>query len=74
MTAVVQPTRAVLPALLAAGAGTVMVGTSLADMSVGKAVSVPGVPYQALATAGRMLLRNPARAAAGRVGGGRGRS
>jgi short-subunit dehydrogenase len=51
-----------------------VVGKSLADISAGKVVSVPGLQYKALMTAGRMIPRNLARAAAGRVGGARGRS
>ncbi|MFY2859573.1 SDR family NAD(P)-dependent oxidoreductase [Mycobacterium sp. THU-M104] len=51
-----------------------VVDKSLADVSAGKVVSVPGLQYKALVAAGRMIPRNLVRAAAGRVGGGRGRS
>jgi uncharacterized protein len=37
-------------------------------------ISVPGVQYKAVVTAGRMIPRGLARAAVKRVGGGRGRS
>ncbi len=51
-----------------------VVDKSLADVSAGKVVSVPGLQYKALVAAGRMIPRNLVRVAAGRVGGGRGRS
>jgi uncharacterized protein len=51
-----------------------VVSKSLADIAAGKAISVPGVQYKALVTAGRMIPRGLARAATKRVGGGRGRT
>jgi short-subunit dehydrogenase len=51
-----------------------VVGKSLADIAAGKVVSVPGVQYKALVSAGRMIPRRLMRAAVKRVGGGRGRS
>jgi uncharacterized protein len=51
-----------------------VVAKSLADIAAGKVISVPGVQYKAVVTAGRMIPRGLARAAVRRVGGGRGRS
>jgi hypothetical protein len=51
-----------------------VVGKSLADIAAGKVISVPGVQYQALVGAGRMIPRRLMRAAVKRVGGGRDRS
>jgi short-subunit dehydrogenase len=51
-----------------------VVAKSLADIAAGKVISVPGVRYKAVVTAGRMIPRGLARAAVKRVGGGRGRS
>jgi uncharacterized protein len=51
-----------------------VVTKSLADVAAGKVISVPGVQYKAVVTAGRMIPRGLARAAVKRVGGGRGRS
>jgi short-subunit dehydrogenase len=51
-----------------------VVNKSLADIASGKVISVPGLQYKAIVTAGRMIPRRLARAATGRVGGGRGRT
>jgi uncharacterized protein len=51
-----------------------VVSKSLADIARGKVISVPGVQYKALVTAGRMIPRSLVRAANKRVGGGRGRT
>jgi uncharacterized protein len=51
-----------------------VVGKSLADITAGKVISVPGVQYKALVAAGRLMPRGLARAATKRVGGGRGRT
>jgi short-subunit dehydrogenase len=51
-----------------------VVAKSLADIAAGKVISVPGMQYKAVVTAGRMIPRGLARAAVRRVGGGRGRS
>jgi uncharacterized protein len=51
-----------------------VVARSLADVAAGKVVSVPGLQYKAIVTAGRMLPRGLMRAATKRVGGGRDRS
>jgi uncharacterized protein len=51
-----------------------VVGKSLADIAKGKVISVPGVQYKALVTAGRLIPRRLMRAAVKRVGGGRDRS
>jgi short-subunit dehydrogenase len=51
-----------------------VVTQSLADIAGGKVVSVPGVQYKALVTAGRLIPRGLARGFVKRVGGGRGRS
>jgi short-subunit dehydrogenase len=51
-----------------------VVSKSLADIAAGKVVSVPGLQYKAVVTAGRMMPRRLARAATRRVGGGRGRT
>lgn len=51
-----------------------VVRESLADIAAGKVISVPGLQYKVLATAGRMMPRSLVRAAVKRVGGGRGRT
>jgi short-subunit dehydrogenase len=51
-----------------------VVRESLADIAGGRVISVPGVQYKALVTAGRPLPRSLVRAATKRVGGGRGRT
>jgi short-subunit dehydrogenase len=51
-----------------------VVSKSLADIAAGKVISVPGVQYKALVTAGRLIPRRLMRAAVKRVGGGRDRS
>jgi len=47
---------------------------SLADIARGKVISVPGVQYKALVTAGRMMPRNLLRVATNVIGRGRGRT
>jgi short-subunit dehydrogenase len=61
-----------LPPFLWLGVDTV-VSMSLTDIARGKVISVPGVPYKAIAGAGRMTPRHLALAVTKRVGGGRGR-
>jgi len=51
-----------------------VVRESLADIAGGKVISVPGLQYKALVTAGRLTPRSLLRAAGRRVGGGRGRT
>jgi short-subunit dehydrogenase len=51
-----------------------VVRESLADIARGKVISVPGLQYKALVTAGRLTPRSLLRAAGKRVGGGRGRT
>ncbi|OBG33499.1 SDR family oxidoreductase [Mycobacterium sp. E3198] len=51
-----------------------VVTRSLADIAGGKVISVPGLQYKAIVTAGRLIPRGLARAATRRVGGGRGRT
>ncbi|OBH08757.1 MULTISPECIES: SDR family oxidoreductase [unclassified Mycobacterium] len=51
-----------------------VVTKSLADIAAGKVISVPGLQYKAIVTAGRLIPRGLARAATRRVGGGRGRT
>lgn len=51
-----------------------VVSKSLADVAGGKVISIPGVQYRAIVTAGRLMPRRLARAATRRVGGGRGRT
>jgi short-subunit dehydrogenase len=51
-----------------------VVRESLADIAGGKVISVPGLQYKALVTAGRLTPRSLLRAAGKRVGGGRGRT
>lgn len=51
-----------------------VVTKSLADIAAGKVISVPGLQYKAIVTAGRLIPRRLARAATRRVGGGRGRT
>jgi uncharacterized protein len=46
-----------------------VVAGSLADVAAGKVISVPGLQYKAIVTAGRMLPRGLVRTAAKRVGG-----
>jgi short-subunit dehydrogenase len=51
-----------------------VVRKSLADIAGGKVISVPGLQYKALVTAGRLTPRSLLRAAGKRVSGGRGRT
>ncbi|KLO33223.1 SDR family NAD(P)-dependent oxidoreductase [Mycobacterium haemophilum] len=51
-----------------------VVSQSLADIARGKVISIPGLQYKALVTAGRMIPRSLQRAASKRLGGGRGRT
>ena len=51
-----------------------VVRQSLADIAAGRVISVPGLQYKAIVTAGRMIPRNLMRAVTKRVGGGRGRT
>jgi short-subunit dehydrogenase len=51
-----------------------VVSASLADVARGKVISVPGVQYKALATAGRLVPRNLARVMVNTFGRGRGRT
>ena len=51
-----------------------VVSRSLADVANGKVISVPGVQYKTIVTAGRMIPRSLLRAATNRVGGGRDRT
>jgi len=51
-----------------------VVRESLADIANGRVISVPGLQYKALVTAGRLTPRSLLRAAGKRVGGGRGRT
>ncbi|MEB3984307.1 SDR family oxidoreductase [Mycobacterium sp. 663a-19] len=51
-----------------------VVAQSLADVAAGKVVSIPGVQYKAIVTAGRMMPRGLMRGITKRVGGGRGRT
>ncbi|HKI40845.1 MAG: SDR family oxidoreductase [Mycobacterium sp.] len=51
-----------------------VVSQSLADIAGGKVISIPGMQYKALVTAGQMMPRGLMRAVVKRVGGGRGRS
>jgi uncharacterized protein len=51
-----------------------VVSQSLADIAAGKVISIPGVQYKAIVTAGRMIPRGLMRAVTKRVGGGRGRT
>jgi uncharacterized protein len=51
-----------------------VVSASLADIAGGKVISVPGMQYKALVTAGRMIPRSLVRATSRRVGGSRGRT
>jgi short-subunit dehydrogenase len=51
-----------------------VVTKSLADVAAGKVISVVGLQYKAIVTAGRLIPRRLARAATRRVGGGRGRT
>jgi short-subunit dehydrogenase len=51
-----------------------VVTKSLADIAGGKVISIPGLQYKAIVTAGRLIPRRVARAATRRVGGGRGRT
>jgi short-subunit dehydrogenase len=51
-----------------------VVNESLADVAKGKVMSVPGVQYKALVSAGRMIPRSLLRAGVKRVGGGSGRT
>lgn len=51
-----------------------VVSQSLADIASGKVISVPGLQYKALVTAGRMIPRRLVCAVNRRIGGGRGRT
>ncbi|HTY30013.1 SDR family oxidoreductase [Mycobacterium sp.] len=51
-----------------------VVTKSLADIAAGKVISVPGLQYKAIVTAGRVIPRRLARAATRRVGRGGGRT
>ena len=51
-----------------------VVSASLADIAAGKVVSVPGIQYKALVSAGRLIPRGLLRAAVKRAGGSRGRT
>jgi short-subunit dehydrogenase len=51
-----------------------VVGASLADIARGKVISVPGVQYKAIVTAGRMVPRNLTRVVNNMIGRGRGRT
>ena len=51
-----------------------VVGQSLADITRGKVISIPGPQYKAIVTAARMIPRGLMRALTKRVGGGRGRT
>ncbi|MGO9381250.1 MAG: SDR family NAD(P)-dependent oxidoreductase [Mycobacterium sp.] len=51
-----------------------VVTQSLDDIARGNVISVPGLQYKAIVTAGRMIPRNLMRAITKRVGGGRGRT
>lgn len=51
-----------------------VVSASLADVAAGKVISVPGIQYKTLVTAGRMIPRGLTRTVIKRVGGGRGRT
>ena len=51
-----------------------VVGESLADIAKGRVISIPGVQYKVLTTAGRFVPRGLVRAATKRLGRGRGRS
>ena len=51
-----------------------VVDGSLADISKGKVISIPGVQYKALTTAGRMIPRGFSRAMTNRMGRGRDRT
>lgn len=51
-----------------------VVSQSLADIAGGKVISVPGLQYKALVTAGRMIPRRLVCAVNRRIGGGRGRT
>ena len=51
-----------------------VVAESLADVAKGTVVSVPGLQYKVLTTAGRMAPRFLVRALTGRIGGGRDRT
>jgi short-subunit dehydrogenase len=51
-----------------------VVRKSLADIASGKVISVPGIQYKAIVTAGRLIPRNLVWGAGKRLGGGRGRT
>lgn len=51
-----------------------VVAASLADVARGKVISVPGVQYKAIVTAGRLVPRNLTRAVNNMIGRGRGRT
>jgi uncharacterized protein len=46
-----------------------VVARSLADVAAGKVISVPGLQYKAIVSAGRLLPRGLVRAATKRLGG-----
>ena len=51
-----------------------MIDESLADIAKGKVVSIPGMQYKALTTAGRLIPRGVVRAVTTRIGRARGRT
>lgn len=51
-----------------------VVSQSLADIARGKVLSIPGLPYKGIVTAGRMMPRGLLRVVAQRAGGGSGRT
>ena len=51
-----------------------VVEESLADIAKGKVVSIPGLQYKALTTAGRLIPRGVTRAVVNKIGRGRGRT
>jgi short-subunit dehydrogenase len=51
-----------------------VIGESLADIAKGKVVSIPGLQYKALTTAGRLIPRGLVRAVTTRMGRARGRT
>jgi short-subunit dehydrogenase len=51
-----------------------VVAESLADVAKGKVLSIPGVQYKVMTTAGRIVPRRLVRALTKRIGGGRDRT
>jgi hypothetical protein len=51
-----------------------VVEESLADIAKGKVVSIPGMQYKALTTAGRLIPRGVVRAVVNKIGRGSGRT